>query len=404
MAPRAARGFVVRLIRLGVIVAALVGCGDPTAALRGTVELAPIETARFGSLDSPGAILTSVVGVVPTESAIFVLESDPPRVAVFDPSGTWMRDISRRGDGPGELQSPDRLGWQEESVWVADARGGRLEVFHPDGDLERSVRWSVPADDRGTTSVPYALLRDGSYIAGPAGLPIGAVFTGAVDHRMYLQVEEDEVSTRPLYTEDIVVADFVSAEVAGRQAVIVHPHPQAPIVRPLADGAGLLVVERSVAAEAQSDSFFVRSIAVDGEVRVWSVVYSPVPAEGWRDRHRTEMVDWLQARSESVDRSLLGALVESPADIRFLPPVSEAVPGSDGSVWVRREDDGGDLLRWNAFSADGQSIGRVDLPRNWTVLRASASELWVVEPDDLDVPFVVRYRLAPRQRADEGTR
>ena len=101
----------------------------------------------------------------------------------------------------------------------------------------------------------------------------------------------------------------------------------------------------------------------------------------------------MRERSGSVDRAFLSALEDALADIASLPPVTEAVAGSDGSVWLQREDTGLDELGWDVYSLDGTLVAKISLPRSTTILRASLQDLWVVEPDELNVPFVVHYRV-----------
>lgn len=373
----------------------LISCGNQEPSADAVPQLGLEEVARFGSRDAEGAGLTAVAGVAASSAEVFVLESNPPRIAVFTPDGEWRRDIGRSGDGPGELQRPVALVLIGGLLWVADPRGGRLEVFHPDGPSERSVRWTIPADPRGTGAVPYAPLAGSSYLASPAALPVGAVFTGAVDHRTYFWVSADGAESQPIYAEEIVATDFGSADVSGRPAVVLHPHTQSPLVRVFPDGSGLLVVERRVPGSGVGATFRVMKLNPNGEAdEDWTVAYSPVPAVGWRERFREEMAQRMQDRSGAVDRAFLSALEEALVDLPSLPPVTEAVAGVDGSIWLRREDTGVSQVGWDVYSPDGTLVGRMSLPRPSTVLRASREELWIVEPDELDVPFVVHYRVS----------
>ncbi len=381
-----------RHIAKGLGLVLLVGCGDQVVSSGSDAPLALEEQVRFGSRDQEGASLTAVVGVVATSSEVFVLESGPARVAVFTPEGVWLRDIGRSGDGPGEFRSPSTLGLDAGRLWVSDPRGGRLEVFNPDGSSDRSVRWSVPADSRGTIAVPYGPLSGGFYLAGPAALPVGAVFTGAVDHRTYFRVSEGGDDGQAIYAEEIVSTDFGSADVSGRPAVVLHPHRQSPIVRSFPDGSGLLAVERRIPVAGDAATFRVLKVAHNGQVDSdWTVEYSPVSARGWRERFQDEMAKRMVDRSGSVDQAFLSALNDALVDIATLPPVSEVVAGSDGSIWLRREDTDSEDSWWDTYTPDATLVARTSLPRSTTILRASLEELWVVELDDLDVPFVVRY-------------
>ena len=369
-------------------------CLQPDLSDGPAVALGIEEVARYGSQFGEGSALTLPISVALTADELFVLEADPARVAVFDREGEWLRDLSRSGDGPGEVRRPTLLGMLDGEIWIGDPRGGRVEHLDEAGTPTRSVRWSMAADSQGTRSVPMALLADGSYLAGPAALPIGAIFTGAVDHRSYYRVEADGSTALELYEERIVRSDFASADWGGRQAVVAHPHSQAPIVRALANGAGLLTVERYVAEGPDSATFHVRTIAPDGSTSAaWDVAYTPRSAEGWRGRYRENTAEVMRATSGDVDETLLESMTQALAEIRYLPPVSEARTGMDGTVWLRREDTGSPSIAWDVYDPRGAHVGHLSLPSRTQLLHATLAEIWVVERDSLDVPFVVRYRL-----------
>jgi hypothetical protein len=91
-------------------------------------------------------------------------------------------------------------------------------------------------------------------------------------------------------------------------------------------------------------------------------------------------------------REAVAAGMRLPA---FHPPISTAHVGSDGSVWLRREDDGTAGWRWIVLNRDGEPRGTVVLPRTMTLEASDSERVWVVERDDLGIPWVVRYRLGP---------
>ena len=96
----------------------------------------------------------------------------------------------------------------------------------------------------------------------------------------------------------------------------------------------------------------------------------------------------------AVDTSEFRRAVQEAMPLReYLPPVSLAVVRRDGSIWMRREDVSPDSWRWTVLSADGTARGTFALPRRATVHWTDGERIWVVELDDFDVPWVVRYRL-----------
>jgi hypothetical protein len=80
----------------------------------------------------------------------------------------------------------------------------------------------------------------------------------------------------------------------------------------------------------------------------------------------------------------------------FHPPVTALAVGRDGVIWLRRENpDPARPVIWEAYSPAGELRRAVSAPADLRIMRAAADQVWGVEPTDLDVPVVVRYRVEP---------
>jgi hypothetical protein len=75
------------------------------------------------------------------------------------------------------------------------------------------------------------------------------------------------------------------------------------------------------------------------------------------------------------------------------------VVGRDGSVWLRGEDRGESTVEWRILSPDGEPYGLVRLPVGFWMFLAERSRAWGTERDELDVPYIVRYRIGPEHDA-----
>ena len=345
---------------------------------------------RLGSVDALGASLSSVAAIEPQDSLVLVLESDPPRVAVFDRGGTWLRDIGGPGDGPGELRRPTHLGRRGDTIWVGDPAGGRLELFRSDGSSAGSFRWSVPPDSMEEPAVPTALFADGLVFAAPRGL-----MREWVRYRSYDAVTPGGEVQRRLYRAVVSPTDVFSAARAVRGGVVGrHPLEVSPLVAEMPDGSGIVVIERPPAEESDSSAFRVLVVGSDGVVRsdAW-IPYMPTSAEGWLEQYLQHFEQELAAAG-AVDRELLDIMRTHLAERRFYPPVTAVVGGTDGSIWVRREVPmGADSVQWQVVSSSGELEGAVTVASGLEVLRASRKEVWGVERNELDVPFVLGSRV-----------
>lgn len=74
---------------------------------------------------------------------ILVADRQGPHFKVFDPSGTYLATVGRRGEGPGEFASPSGISvGPGDSIFVGDTERGLVSVFSPDYDWVRDLRIS----------------------------------------------------------------------------------------------------------------------------------------------------------------------------------------------------------------------------------------------------------------------
>jgi len=83
---------------------------------------------------------------VDASESIFVLDTGDLKVKKFTPEGRFVASYGKgRGQGPGELASLTDFGVNREGeVWVADLSNGRLTVFAPDGEVNRTLKLEQP--------------------------------------------------------------------------------------------------------------------------------------------------------------------------------------------------------------------------------------------------------------------
>ncbi len=80
---------------------------------------------------------------------LHVLDRLAARVVVVNPDGDLVREFGRRGEGPGEFQSPmDMVIMSDGRVVIADRGQRAYHLFSPTGDFERMVRMGRMAQVR----------------------------------------------------------------------------------------------------------------------------------------------------------------------------------------------------------------------------------------------------------------
>lgn len=81
---------------------------------------------------SPGELSEMRSFVADSVGNVYVLQTNPAVIRVFDSLGNWQRDIGREGDGPGEFRT-GMLGLLGDTLYVQDWRTRRLTSFTTDG-------------------------------------------------------------------------------------------------------------------------------------------------------------------------------------------------------------------------------------------------------------------------------
>ena len=127
---------------------------------------------------SDGVILTNGLGFSPDGKKLYHSDARAPLVRVYDVRSDGSVGPWRKFASLGEDRVPDGLKVAADgSVWVADAHGGRVAVFNPDGSHRRDIAVPLPM----VTSLCFAGddLRDLYIVTGSRGGPnenCGSVF------------------------------------------------------------------------------------------------------------------------------------------------------------------------------------------------------------------------------------
>lgn len=406
--------------RVAAAFLALQGCaGDRPAEAPTELPSLPVRTLvedlRIGSLDGPDA-LSQVASVdVDASGDIYVLQPREQSVRVFGADGAFRGTLGGPGEGPGEFLRPTLAGIHRDTLWVAEPGRRRLAFLSLDGRPLRQVAFSVqvpfepppgrpPGGPPMTMSVgPRFPLADGALltvverprIVAP-GMAPGKTEQGTV----YLRVSPAGEVLDTLFDPGVVAAGTVFLPRADEPdelaAVMPQPFSDAPLVAyDPGGGRFLTIVDRG-----RDDGLIgVTRIDVEGDT-LWT---SEVP-------HRR--VPLTEARIDSllvagVPRGLLGSdgayrsaeeylpvMKEEMYRPAHLPPVDGALVGRDGSVVLRVAGAEGPGRRYLVLAADGTPLESWQGPEEAELKAVSPPFAYGVVIGELDVPYVVRYRIS----------
>ena len=358
---------------------------------------------RIGSLDDPDYSLTSVRSLeVAADGTMYTLHTMEQVVRMFAADGSLKALIGGRGSGPGEFQNAAAMGWVADTLWVLDFRGYGFSQFTPNGEFI------------GSFSVPYGSIEGLLAIQPPRA--VGLLFDGTVHGEppaFSHQVADGTLTHHVpmLMTRDGRVTDTVPSIPFGRnQWAISDPDDSGPgglfSRQPFGDGPlwsfvprerALIMLDRTAPSSRDDATLRVSKLTFSGDT-VFSRTYrfEPVPV-------RSEEVDSLldERGLMMAEQGIFGVTAArgrewaaltlyQPA---FKPGAVRMVLGRDGSIWLSPGPDGTGRDDWVVLDPAGEPIGRLKLPSGLQVFVVDPPQLWASQRDELDVPYVVRFRI-----------
>lgn len=344
----------------------------------------------IGSVDDPVYGLSGVGGVLADAERVFVLLRQDATVRVFSRAGEFIRDLGRRGAGPGEFTRPNRMGWHGSRLWINESMSPRLTFFDVATGEAETIHYRANVPGSLHRWMPLAVLADGRVAASPQ-LATGSGGALGASELPIIVTELDGTLRDTLARQSI--DGLVGRITAGRsvgETWVTSPIPDLDLITFAPDGSSVVVVRRQ-GWDGRTDpaEFEVTKLDVHGDtVYRRRIEYEPrpVPSDYFDDR----IADRMDSPNVSNRRAYARALREFYEQRRYFPPVTAVTVGNDGTTWLAREREDGER-EWLVLDDSGSAIGRLRLPRGGGVRFASRTECWVVERDALDIPYVVRY-------------
>lgn len=381
--------------------------GDTTVVrtLSGSVwggEATLVPEVAIGQLDGPDEYLFGSIHAITVDDdgRVYVLDGQARDIRVYDSEGSYLETMTRRGEGPGELNN---------AVSVAVLADGRI-IVHDVGDMFVKVvgpstadreHWAFPAGAFVIPVKPLRIDRNGRILVASAGSSAGDIIeyvrVMGPDGELLDSLSPPGAGFEPPFVE--VRLPFVmngrttasrSVPLTARHYWTVHPN-----------GGFVTGISSDYRVDLQTD---------DGVLRI-ERDWEPVPvSEAERGYHREVVTEGL--RRTQPDWSWNGPPV--PETKR---PFRGIVAGNDGRIWVQlwteahpvvNEDHDPDdpfsqpvswasPVRYDAFEPDGTYLGALAAPEGFLASPAvpvfDGEHVWAVSQDELEVQHVVRYRI-----------
>jgi hypothetical protein len=267
-----------------------------------------------------------------------------------------------------------------------------MSLFTPDGGFVRSWRPYLPgSEDESLVSVAGAL-EDGTLLLSP---------------RMRMKSVDRYPSLLPLlrFKSDADVVDTLAVLSTRNQILAIRYRDWISFTyQPFADGTlwnvsssgdAIVLVNRAAASQSVGSYFQVTKLTSDGDT-----VFTRRFGYGPKRISKSEVNVIVSSLSESRARRFPSedaanhAVLEALYLPEYHPPVTGALVGRDGTIWLRREMIAStDSVLWLVLDGAGNSLGEVQLSAGTRVAEADRLFVWGIETTSLGVPYVVRYRL-----------
>jgi hypothetical protein len=327
---------------------------------------------------------------------LLIVDAGLPGAWVFDADGSFIRQIGRRGEGPGEFTSPVASGIFRDTLWVADQRRSRVATFTLSGEVIDDRSYGEARHLMGGGMVPIHRLPGGGYLAvaplGPDILNVPRYRRPSYErHLLRLASDLTVADTLFSYTAE---AGMISMGGGGLLSFSMFYDGPITIIGP--EGRPITIERRAARNNVRFAEFRITARSASGAT-MRSFRYKPAPVP---TSVRDSIIDAVTAQSRRMGRTaaendqLLRAIDLPPNQ----PPIRLAHLAPDGSLWLQREELA-ETTRWLVLGPDLSPLANVSAPRGLQprLYAIDADAVWVVEKDELDVQSAVRYRiLKPR--------
>ena len=361
-----------------------------------------VEETRIGKLDGADEYLFGSIDGVAVGKAgmIYVADGQVPIIRSYDAQGRFVRNIGRKGGGPGEYENIGGIRtFPDGRLALWDNRNSRLSIFSDTGAYLNGYRVQsglFAADifqvDRSGNSYIRTTTSRGHDSRWSFGW-VRVTPTGEV--RDTIPIPDDSARAqsfvlatasgydRPFVRELVTTMSSLGYLITGRNdayAFELH-RPGAPVLRIERPGQPVIPLGRGERAEWEA----------------WATSF--------------------ERREANPTSSNPNVILPAPRRVDYTIPetkpfFSELRTDSQGRIWVRRyvaavsrpgpaRPRGDDRPRrewrepptFDVFQPDGRFLGTVTLPFNSYMYDAIDRHLWVEVRGDSDESYIVRYRI-----------
>jgi hypothetical protein len=345
------------------------------------------------------------------DEQLYVLDQQAQRVLVFDAHGRFVRQIGRRGGGPGELQAAFAVAVTTGGAVVVSDLGRRAFVVYDRGG---TFRRNVPFAEGTLGSGALQAHPSGGVLSAPRRMSVGgspaeirASAAAPETQPILLQALDADDAARVIVDVPVPSSRISTQSTSAGTRVMMGPPPMfSPTLRWTGVGDGTVAV-------AHEAGYSIRIHDVDGRVR--RSITRDIPPRRVSNRDREEARALRRRQLESgqgmaiiagggggggaptrpsvVPEAVLRSQIDQMEFAETIPVIRALRTAADGRIWVARQekvDASRDPI--DIISASGEYVGTVvgqQLPAAFSARGRAA----YIDIDELGVPRVRVVRL-----------
>jgi hypothetical protein len=365
---------------------------------------APVPTKQFtlareqslGSSNENDYFKSPSAVVVRPDGTTYIADGALKKFLVYDSTGKFLKAIGRPGKGPGEYNMIARAGLSGDTLWAYDPSTSRITFLTANG---QASTLELPKERGGGPARIDWRLADGSYIqtAQPdlSGIAQLAAHPEAPSNTAIVRVhpggDKEDTLSRVACKPSLILIAMAGTDIASID-VFRTPFADCDLSTVNQDGKAAYVITGNTPRTIDSSTIVVTQLDGQG-MKKWEqrIPYKPRPIpQAFLDS--VARANATNPDTKKFDQKQGSLLRKALSYHTFFAPVSAAVAGIDGTLFLAREI-GDPSTTWVVISPHGKITGSFSLPGDSKVLSGDATRIWVAEVDESDAVRVNRYRL-----------
>ena len=341
-------------------------------------------TLTIGGLDAPESeqLFRVSGGRRLMDGRIVIADGGAADVRVFGANGTLLRTHGRKGDGPGEFQSPKLAGVRGgDTLVIYDGDLRRVSLVHADSGFARSYRVGTEGGGYpvaiGLTGEGGLAIGGGMFFSSASGFPTGAV-----------RPNSQYVILTPGGAVQGDLGEVPAAEMFARTSENSFSASALPFGRVTAAAAGSDELWLGT-----GDAWEISAYRLDATLKRIVRFHRPLTrvTEAMRDADLAERLEGADSDNEARD------IRNSDRDMPLrthAPPYQTMIVDALEHVWIGEYLLPGETARtYTIVDPDGRAAGRVTLPTRTQPLDIGSDYLLGLTRDDFDVERLTLWTL-----------